>query len=141
MAQAARAASLRRVAGCLLAMYVLVVGYLVFWPSPDTPTESVSWLAGVLGALGAPEWITPRVVEFASNALLFAPTTFLGSLVWPDWSWQRWLAIGVGASSLIELVQLALLSGRSATLEDVAANTLGALAGAILARPARAALT
>jgi hypothetical protein len=125
-------------AGCLLALYLLVVGYLVFWPTADTPTESVSWLAGVLGALGAPEWITPRVVEFASNALLFVPITFLGSFVWPEWSWRRWLVAGLGASSLIELVQLVLLSGRSATVEDIAANTLGALAGAVLARPARA---
>jgi glycopeptide antibiotics resistance protein len=124
----------RRVVAGLLAGYLVVVAWIVFWPSADPASSSVTWMTGVLSGLGAPGWVDATVVEFLANVVMFVPLTFLGSLLRPGW-WG-WVLVGFAATSGIELVQMVVLSDRSATGFDVAANTLGALIGASLATAA-----
>ena len=121
----------------LMVAYLLTVAWIVFWPSADPATASVSWMTDVLGSFGAPAWVSGAIVEFLANVALFVPLSFLGSLLIPDWRWQRWLLLGFCASAAIELGQLAVLPDRSATMVDVTANTLGALLGASLVLPLR----
>jgi glycopeptide antibiotics resistance protein len=81
--------------------------------------------------------------QHGGNFLLLVPFTFIGPAVWPRLRAWRWaLAIGVGASAGIELLQLgfsALLGGfyRSVDIDDVILNTAGALLGYALFLGAR----
>ncbi|MGH8967241.1 MAG: VanZ family protein [Actinomycetes bacterium] len=127
----------RRVAMLLMAAYLLTVAWIVFWPSAEHASASVAWMTDLVRSVGAPAWVSRLVVEFCANVALFLPLTFLGSFLIPDWSWQRWLLVGFCVSAVIELGQLVLLPDRSARWYDLAANTLGALVGAILVLPAR----
>lgn len=130
----------RRIAGALMAAYVLLVAAIVFAPSASVPTSSVEWITLRLAALGAPGFVTTSVVEFATNVLLFVPLGLLGWFLRPTWTWLAWTGIGFAASAVIELSQWLFLSARSATLVDVAANTLGALIGSLAAVGLRRAL-
>lgn len=88
------------------------------------------------------EWLrdnTPLIniryghVEAAANVALFLPIGFLGALALRRGRW--WVAAlgGMGLSLLVEGAQLALPSGRLATLRDIICNSLGAFLGAVLA--------
>jgi hypothetical protein len=127
----------RRTAAELLVAYLAVVGVIVLWPTSEVASESVSWLWSGARRLGAPAAVTPTVVEFATNVLLFVPLGFLGSWLIGQWRWPMWLLVGYLASSAIELAQLFFLPARSTALVDVAANTLGAVLGYTLACGAR----
>ena len=127
----------RRTASLLMALYLATVAWIVFWPSADPATASVSWMTDLLLSAGAPAWVSAAVVEFLANVALFLPLSFLGSLLIRGWSWQRWLVVGFCASAVIELGQLVLLPDRSARVVDLVANTLGALLGATLVLPVR----
>lgn len=124
----------QRTAGVLMAAYLLVVAAIVFWPSADVASGSVSTLWSILERLGAPEIVTPALVEFGTNVLLFVPLGFLGCFVKPRWPWTSWVAIGFAGTLFIETVQWLLLTGRSPEFPDIVANTLGALVGALLGR-------
>jgi glycopeptide antibiotics resistance protein len=65
--------------------------------------------------------------------LLFVPMSLLGSLLKPQWTWSSWVVVGYCATFTIELVQGLILPGRNATMQDVVANTGGALIGALIA--------
>ncbi len=72
--------------------------------------------------------------QHGGNFLLLVPFTLLGPLLWSrlrSWKWA--LAIGVGASAAIELLQLAFsalgVTYRSADIDDVIVNTAGAMCG------------
>jgi glycopeptide antibiotics resistance protein len=94
----------------------------------------VETIARVADSLGAPAAVTEGGrVEFALNAVAFAPVSLLGTLLWPRWTWRDWTAAGFVASFLVEGFQAIFLSARSATYVDVVSNTLGALIGAFLA--------
>lgn len=91
-------------------------------------------LAAALGRLGVPDaLVEPVRVELGLNVAAFVPLSLLGSLLWPRATWRDWTAGGFVASFLVESVQALALDGRSATHTDVVANTLGTLAGALLA--------
>ena len=72
-------------------------------------------------------------VEFVLNAAMVAPPVLLASLLVPRHPWANWVVYGFVASCAVELVQGLYLPPRSAEFEDVVANTLGALAGAVVA--------
>lgn len=118
----------------LYAGYCLVVCGLVFTPTPEVASTSVHRAHSLAGTLGAPDWLSPSVVEFVANIALFVPMSLLGSRLRPGWGWLQWTLVGLLASTTIELVQLTLLPARSATVPDVVANTVGAGVGVALAR-------
>ena len=53
----------------------------------------------------------------------------------PRHHWANWVVYGFVLSCAVELVQGLVLPPRSAQFEDVVANTLGALVGALAAVP------
>lgn len=83
--------------------------------------------------------------QHGGNFLLLVLFTLLGPVVWPRLRAWRWaLAIGIGASAAIELLQLGISalvgrSFRSTDIDDVILNTAGALFGYALFVGARAA--
>lgn len=122
-----------------MAVYLIVVAFIVWWPTAEVATASVGGIWEVTQEVGAPGWVTPTSVEFVTNVLLFVPLSFIGSTFRPDWRWGRWLLTGLAGTLLIEVVQMLFLPGRSAAVIDVVANTLGALVGfglVLLLRPA-----
>ncbi len=72
---------------------------------------------------------------FGGNLLLLVPFTLLGPVLWPRLRAWRWaLALGIGLSASIELLQMALCAllnnpYRSVDIDDVIVNTAGALLG------------
>jgi hypothetical protein len=127
----------RRVAGGLAVGYVAFLAFAVFWPSAGYASGSVDATSALLHRLAVPAWVTPAVVEFVANIVLFVPFGALGSVLLDRWGWRFWLAAGLVASGAIELSQLVFLAGRSATVVDVVSNTLGSIAGAVLAQRVR----
>jgi glycopeptide antibiotics resistance protein len=121
----------------LLLVYAAVVAFLVFYPSGVHATSSVAAMSRLLAQAGAPSWLGGHVVEFLANIAMFLPLGALGAVLTRRWDWRLWLLVGLSASSLIELVQLLVLSERSAAFSDIVANTVGAVVGAVAAAAVR----
>jgi hypothetical protein len=132
--ESATAASdaLRRRLLLLLLLYCAFVAAVVLLPTGVFPSAVVGWVADRAEAIGAPDQVLVGYrVEFALNALMIAPLSALGSLLWSSWTWRDWTALAFVASATVELTQGLLLPDRSATFVDVCANTAGALVGAV----------
>jgi len=121
-------------ARALLAATAIVVAVIVFTPGP--PDESgqralAAWLDRV-HTTWMPGWITFDLIEFASNAVMFLPLGLLGALAMTG---RRWVTVPACAalSSAIEVVQSLVLPEREGSWQDIAANSLGALIGCLLA--------
>ena len=122
-----------------LGLYLVVAACIAFWPTPvDQPAGP--WLASAfdrLHAHGIPMWINYDLLEFVANVIFFIPLTFLLTLLLRRRHWWFALLIGVAVSVSIEVVQLEFMAERFASVADVVANSLGAVAGAVIARYAR----
>ena len=113
-----------------LAAYTLVLLVILLDPSAATASASVGWLAARFDALGLPAaLIAGARVEFAVNALMFAPVPVLAALARPRITGSQWVTGLFVASLAVEAVQAVLLPGRSAQFADVVANTLGGCLG------------
>jgi glycopeptide antibiotics resistance protein len=73
-------------------------------------------------------------IEFLANVLMFVPLGLLVGVLFGRRFWALAILLGFSASACIEFAQFVLLPGRYGTVDDVIANTLGALVGALLAR-------
>lgn len=73
--------------------------------------------------------------QLAGNVLLYVPLGLLLPWVWKTSDWRRVTAAGLAASLVTELVQPVV--GRSFDVDDLIANTLGALIGYLLFAVAR----
>lgn len=121
-----------RAAGVLLAAYSLFLVFVLFNPSADVPSTSITWLSEAGTWLHLPAaLVLPVRVEFVTNVLIIMPVPFIGSLLRPQLGWRDWTAFGFLGSGLVELCQGLFLADRSATYSDVVANTGGAFAGAV----------
>lgn len=120
----------------LLGVYLGVLSLIAFWPSPvDRPFDGqLGRILQLLHRRGIPAWIDYAFVESASNIVLFIPFGFLVALLLPVQRWWLSIVTGFVASCCIELGQLLFMSARTASMADVAVNTLGAVLGASLAR-------
>ncbi len=117
----------------VLAVYSLLLGWVLLWPSGAPATATVAHVRRFVLALGSPDvLVSGWSVEFALNALMVAPVPLLATLLWPRWTWERWTVLGFVVSGVVELLQGLLLQQRSAEFVDIVANTLGVLLGAIL---------
>jgi hypothetical protein len=124
----------RRTTSWLLVAYSLLLAVALLAPTSDDQSAMAAAFGRVLDALGAPAWVVAQGrVEFLCNALIVGPVTFLGRLLWPRTRWTHWTSWAFVASTAVECVQAALLSARTPDPSDVVANTLGALAGTLLA--------
>ncbi len=128
-----RAGATRGATTVVLVSYLAVLLFALLNPSSGPASTSVAWLEAVGRSVGVAEaFLAPGRPEFVANVLILVPAAALASLVWSAPSWRDWTAYGFLFSLVIELLQGVLLDGRSATFVDVVANTLGALAGAVL---------
>ena len=82
---------------------------------------AVSFPSLVWQALSGGSW------QVLGNVLLYLPLGLLLPLVWKRASWWRVTAAGLALSLVTELIQPVV--GRSFDVDDLIANTLGALAG------------
>jgi glycopeptide antibiotics resistance protein len=116
----------RRTLQAAYAVYLLCVGFLVFTPGGAAPGGIIARIHELLSALSSSQ------LEVGLNVLMFVPLSLLGWFLFDRRSLPFWLVTGVLASAFIELVQLA-IPGRVSTVQDVVANTTGAVIGAVLA--------
>ncbi|MFF2244483.1 VanZ family protein [Arthrobacter sp. NPDC058130] len=125
----------RRAAIWGLAIYVLVLGLIAFWPVPVDQGASDLLMRSLrkLHRWGVPTWFDYRVVELASNVILFLPLGALVTRILGPRLWWGGVAVGFVVSVLIELSQLIFLPARFPSVADVAANTFGAMVGALAA--------
>lgn len=79
-----------------------------------------------------PDFITYATIESASNVVMFVPIGAVIALIVMPPRWWLSGVWGLAASTGIELVQLAFLPQRFASVGDVVANTSGALIGGII---------
>jgi hypothetical protein len=119
-------------------VYLLGLGWLVFAPGGDAQgaTGVVVLAAERLGMLGFDVPTSYVVLEFVANLALFVPFGALLAITAPRLAVWAVAATGFGSSVLIEVVQL-VVPDRYSTLSDVIANTLGALAGALIVAAVR----
>jgi glycopeptide antibiotics resistance protein len=126
--------SARTLAWFALAVVAASIAVITMWPTPvDAPAKNtIREVLVTLHQAGVPTAVNYSFVEAASNVLMFVPLGLALAFLLPPQKW--WLAplIGAATSSLIELTQRTFLPSRFATLNDVAANTAGALIGAAL---------
>jgi glycopeptide antibiotics resistance protein len=125
---------MRRVIWVALALAVVTIGIITFWPTPvDAPAKST--IRDVLTALhdaGVPPQVNYSFVEIASNVVMFMPLGALIAALLPLNRWWGAILIGGVLSAIIELSQLILLPHRFASVIDIAANAAGALIGALI---------
>jgi glycopeptide antibiotics resistance protein len=86
-----------------------------------------------LYGVGLPRFVTYGVVEFGANILMFLPLGLLVALALPRWLLWFSPLLCASLSLGIELCQALLLPHRFASILDVAANTLGAILGTLVA--------
>ncbi|WP_087873028.1 VanZ family protein [Arthrobacter globiformis] len=124
-------ADITGIARSLLALYLVALAFVAFWPTPiDRPVAGR--LQAVLLALhrsGLPELINYNFVEFASNILMFAPIGLLAALAFPAFHRGRIVLSAFLASCCMELGQKLFLHDRFPSAMDIVANTAGALMG------------
>lgn len=136
-----------RVLRLVFAVYLAVVAFGVFGPSPGDQLEEagqrlrrveqeVRAAAPGNSAVTAPAehrhpetWIFGDLsAEDVGNIAMFLPLGVLLPLLWPR-SWLLTVPAGVSFSAFIELVQLLFLSWRSPSLSDIRWNSLGVTIG------------
>ena len=116
----------------VLAVYVVLLAGALLAPTSTDQAGMVRWFGQILDGGGAPPAMTGfDRLEVLMNAVIIAPVTFLGALLWPSYRWRDWTAWGFVVSITVELAQLVLLPGRHPAYSDIVANTLGACAGAV----------
>ncbi|MFJ2502887.1 VanZ family protein [Microbacterium sp. NPDC087592] len=115
--------------------YLLFIGFTVWLPA--NVSAKVTGLVGVMArwvsdAGIAPYYQSAVVFEFLANVALFVPVGFLLPFAWSRLRLWQVVLIGALMSGLIESVQ-GLMPSRYPTISDVIANSLGTLAGGVIA--------
>lgn len=118
----------------LLAIVGVLVVVITLRPGPPDPDGQSALRAFLANAHqhGLPLWISFELIEFSANVVMFLPIGLFGALAFRR---ARWLVVPTAAllSIGIEVVQAIALPQRFGTVQDVVANTLGALLGYLLA--------
>ncbi|WP_105033464.1 VanZ family protein [Cryobacterium aureum] len=126
---------LRRGALWITLVYLAALALIAFWPTPvDRDVHgSIGAFVTWLHAHGMPNRFGYDTIEFTANVALFVPVGLLVVVLAGARRW--WLGPVAGAliSAMIELGQLIFLPERFATVNDVVANSIGAVFGTILA--------
>ncbi|PZE90521.1 hypothetical protein DEI95_11965 [Curtobacterium sp. MCBD17_008] len=124
----------RSVAGVLAVGYGVAVVLIGFWGTPvDARVQPL--LARVVAAAqrrGAPSWFGYELFESLANVAFFVPLGLLVVLLAGARWWWAGAAAGLLVSAAIETGQALFLPARFATIDDVVANTMGAVVGALL---------
>jgi glycopeptide antibiotics resistance protein len=116
-------------------MFVAVLAFMLLNPSALVPSWLVLGTADLLVGLGvSPKAAGALPIEFVFNMLGVVPVVLIASWLWPRHPWHFWTAWGFLGSVAVETLQGVAFSGRTASFEDIVANTLGALIGAVAFR-------
>jgi glycopeptide antibiotics resistance protein len=115
------------------ATYIVVLALIVFWPTPvDQGASKViqAVLAVQTDVLHIQPFLTYNLVEFFSNIFLFVPLGVLLSLILE----RRYLILPIGllTTVFIESMQAMFLPQRTASVNDVISNTVGACLGLLI---------
>lgn len=112
-----------RIARIVLAVYIVALGLIAFWPSP-VDGGARPFLRLVTQAVPI---LTYARIEFAANILLFVPLGVLLALILA----QRHLIVplAVVTSLFVESLQALLLDQRTPSVLDIVANISGACIG------------
>jgi VanZ like family len=117
----------------VLGLYSAFLAVVLLAPTSGTQSHAASVLGDAATWTGVPDRIvTQGRAELVCNALILMPVSALGSLVWPSTNWRDWTAYAFVIACAVELAQGLVLSQRTASFADVAANTLGGLGGAVV---------
>ncbi|MBG6058641.1 hypothetical protein RCH16_002290 [Cryobacterium sp. MP_M5] len=130
-----REPQLRRLTLRLAGAYVLALALVALWPTPVDHSGHDSLLAGLdwLQAHGGPVWLRYSLVEFTANILLFIPAGLFLVVLAGARRWWLGVLTGFTVSAALELGQLVFLPDRVASVNDILANTSGAVIGAVIA--------
>lgn len=124
-----------RLVSVLTAIYVLFV--LAVTLNPKTVDNGldryIDKALNQLHAHGVPAFVNYDFLEFTSNIAFFVPVGFLLGLLVPFRAWWVSPFLGAALSVFVELCQKFFLPGRVASVQDVLANTAGAVLGTIVA--------
>lgn len=123
----------RRFATGLAVAYGVALALVGFWGSP-VDASGGPWLARALAAAhrhGLPDRIDYAAVESFANVVYFVPLGLLVVLLAGARWWWAAIATGLVVSACIETGQALFLPARTATIDDVVANGVGALLGAV----------
>ncbi|KQR63782.1 hypothetical protein ASF89_11720 [Frigoribacterium sp. Leaf172] len=123
----------RTIALVALVFYGLGVALVAFWPSPVDQGARPLILRGLalLHRRGIPESFDYAALEFAANIAFFVPFGLIVVLLVGGRRWWLGVLVGFSGSVVVELGQHFFLPSRFATVDDVIANTAGALLGSI----------
>lgn len=116
----------------LLGVYGLCVALVVFWPVHIDANQSGEWTKVFLSSGHRqgwlPLWFTYKTLEWVSNVVMFMPGGFLLTLLMRGTS-RRWVPlIALAGTTIIESVQR-IMPGRTSSVWDIFANTLGGSLG------------
>lgn len=124
----------RRLLPALLAVYLLILALIVFWPTPvdEGASGAIHRVLSWLDERGMPLWAGYGLLEISANVVLFVPFGILIAAFLP--LRRAWLALpaGIFASIFIEVGQNLFRPERFATVQDVLANSLGAAVGTVI---------
>ena len=113
----------RIVLSAALGLYLVLVGVITLDPSPPDTTKNpvVLWITDVTP-------LTYGAVEFLANIAMFVPIGLLVTLLSRRW----WVAavVGLALTCAIEFTQT-FLPARFPDVQDIFANTLGAVLGSL----------
>ena len=113
--------------------YLAFIGWVTLTPGSEAPTSS-DLVLRVLARLQRYDeltWLTYDRAEYLANIALFVPVGVFLLLLFGSRLWWLALATAITMTSFIETVQRA-VPGRVSDERDIAANTLGAVAGILL---------
>jgi VanZ family protein len=117
----------------LLIAYGLFIALVAYWPHPVDRSlrPRIDRVLAALHRRDLVEWFGYDQLEWSANLVFFVPLGLLLVLLLGGHRWWAAVMISVMVSCAIEAGQLLFLPARYATVEDLAANGLGALVGAL----------
>jgi VanZ family protein len=131
---------LRRATVVAALAYFAALVAIAFWPvrvdqnAGDLLYQLFTWLY----RHDAPRWLDYDFLEFSANVILFIPVGLFVVILAGAHRWWLGILAGFVTSCAIEAGQLMFLPSRFATVEDIVANTSGAVLGTVLAAAALA---
>jgi glycopeptide antibiotics resistance protein len=124
-----------RFVAVLTVLYVLFVLVVTLWPTTvDNGLDPyIDRLLAKLWSKGLPSFVDYGFIEFGANILFFVPVGFLLCILLPLRLWPLAIVGGGLLSASVETAQGLFLPGRVSSLQDVVANTFGAMVGCVVA--------